>query len=1166
MEHPARVGWKEGEMKFRSLFETLLFLPLLALAAFSQTITASLEGTISDPAGAAIPSAKVQIINRSTNIGTAVETAADGRFIAPSLRPGGPYSMIVEAAGFKRFERSGIELQVNQAARIDIAMEIGALTETVEVTGQAPLLESTSAAVGQVIGNRSIVNLPLNQRNPYALVFLSPGVTGGVGFQFNEANISVNGGRPGSNEILADGIPSSPPLVNPIQGYTVFPSVDAVQEFKVQTNSYAAEFGRSGGGIINLIYKSGTNDYHGSLFEFLRNSKLDANNFFANSRGIDLASFKRNQFGGSVGGPVRLPKLYNGKDKTFFFFTYEGLRERSATNLLTTVPTAQQRSGDFSQTRNAAGNAILIYDPLTTVPSGSGFVRQPFPGNVIPSPRIDPVARNVVKYYPLPNGPGAVNSGINNFAAAGAAPTDQNQVDVKMDENLNDRNRFFVRFSHRKLDIRPPDYFPEDIRIAEGNMFQPQISNNAAFDYTYNVRPTFLTDFRYGFGRMLLKFRARSFGFDPTQLGLPAYIRDNADRIMFPGFSPQGYYALGNGGPQFRDNAFETHSWSLNNTKVMTGHLLKFGFEARMIRVNMTAVAAPCGTFSFTRNLTQGPDPNRATAVAGDGIASFLLGLGSGTVTKGFKDVATQSTYWAGYLGDDWKVTGRLTFNLGVRYEVDVPRTERYNRINVFDPTVASPLAGPTGIANLRGGLEFVGVDGRSRQQFPTDRNNWAPRFGFAYEAAKSTVVRGGFGIFYAPSYRVAGGTIGNFGYRSDSQYVGTLDGVTPNDYLSNPFPSGLVPIPGNSEGLLTGIGSSVSATLRNDSVVPYTENWSLNIQRQFRGNLLVEVGYIGSRGIHLTKSGEDNYNLNQLTPEQLALGTRLQQRVANPFFGLISSGPLSGATVPYSYLLQPFPQFTTVNELYGSGAASNYHSFQMRVEKRFSRGLSFLAAYTAAKQIDDYSIISNVGRNALQQDIYDRAADRSVSANDIAQRLVISYVFELPFGRGHAIGSNWGWLANTLAGGWQANGIATFQSGMPLAITTQNTSNSGSNSLRPNNDGRSARLSGAVHDRLNRYFDTSVFSQPAPFTFGNAGRVLPDVRGPGVSNFDLSVFKNFAITERISLQFRAESFNLMNTPQFDFPNQNLNAVQFGVISAQANSPRQTQFGLKLLF
>ena len=378
----------------------ILLLTAFPFTASAQVITAALEGVVQDPSGAVVPNAKVEVVNTSTNISTRVATEANGRFVAPSLAPGGPYTVTVEAAGFKTEQRAGITLDVNQTANITISLQVGAASETVRVTADAAQLEETPA-MGAVIDNHMVVNLPLNQRNPYALAFLSPGVTGTVGNAYNNSNISMNGGRPGSTDVLVDGIPSSPPLVNPIQGFAVFPSVDAVQEFKVQTNMYSTEFGRTGSGIVNLIYKSGTNQVHGSAFEFLRNTDLDANSFFNNLHGIAIPSQKRSQFGGSIGGPVDIPKLYHGQNKTFFFAAYESLRQSTATTATDAVPSTLQRTGDFSHTRNAAGALVVIYDPDTTVAQGSGYIRSPFPGNAIPASLINPVSANIVKYYPL---------------------------------------------------------------------------------------------------------------------------------------------------------------------------------------------------------------------------------------------------------------------------------------------------------------------------------------------------------------------------------------------------------------------------------------------------------------------------------------------------------------------------------------------------------------------------------------------------------------------------------------------------------------------------------------------------------------------------------------------------------------------------------------------
>lgn len=390
----------------------------MAGSLWPQAFTATLSGTVVDSTSAVVAGARVRVVNIETSQVAVVESDGTGRFVAASLQPGG-YSLTVQAPGFKMLERTGIVLRVAQSMELELRLEVGQVTESVEVTAQPPLIESGTSTVGQVIDNRTILNLPANQRNAFGFVFLAPGVTGNVGFFYINVNIRINGGRPGSNAILVDGVLAAIPLTNPIQGIAVNPSVDAVAEFKVQSSNYSAEHGRTGGGVINLVYKSGTNEFHGSAFEFLRNSVMDANNFFANQRGQELASFKRNQFGTALGGPVVLPKLYNGRDRTFFF-SYEGLRERQATDFLSTVPTASQKAGDFSQTRTGGGAPIVIYDPLTTVPSGSSFTRQPFAGDRIPQARFDKVAANVLKYFPAPTGPGLPNSNQNNYGAAGS--------------------------------------------------------------------------------------------------------------------------------------------------------------------------------------------------------------------------------------------------------------------------------------------------------------------------------------------------------------------------------------------------------------------------------------------------------------------------------------------------------------------------------------------------------------------------------------------------------------------------------------------------------------------------------------------------------------------------------------------------------------------------
>ncbi len=1139
----------------------------------AQIVTASLGGTISDPSSAVVPNATVRIVNTSTGLQVHTITDSGGRYLFPSLPPGGPYSIYVQAAGFSTQERSGITLEVNQMARVDFTLQVGAATETVKVNAEAALVEATTAAQGQVINSRNILNLPLNARNAYSLVFLGPGVEGTVGTGYNSENISINGGRPGSSDILVDGIPASPPLVVPIQGFSVFPSVESVQEFKVQTNTYSAEFGRSGSGVINLIYKSGTNSLHGSAFEFVRNSDLDSNNFFSNRNGVGLPSFKRHQFGGSLGGPVDIPKVYKGKDKTFFFFAYEGLRQGAARTLTTTVPTAVQRAGDFSQTLNPAGQLIRVFDPLTTVPaaSGSGFVRSPFPGNIIPANRINPVSANAIKYYPLPNQPGNPFTGFNNYYAAATQVVSSNQIDAKVDENLSDTDRFFVRFSRRDLSQPVPQLFPSADFIAQGGDQQPQVSNSAAVDYTKTFSATDLLEVRFGFSRTKLDFTSLSLGFNPTQLGLPSYIAANADYLLFPGIAPQSYYTLGNAGSgDTRNPGFQTALLGVTNTRIFRGHTLHFGWEGRQLRTNDMESDASTGNYAFSNAITQGPNPNVASSTAGNGIASMLLGIGNGSMIINSKNAATQSIYYGAFVQDDWRVTQKLTLNLGLRYDLDMPETERYNRMENLD--LAAPqtqLDALTGLTGLHGGTRFVGVDGHSRMLAPPQYANFGPRFGFAYQVDTNTVLRGGYGVFYGPSYRQAGVSLFNEGYGSTTPYTGAATPAGPFVYLNNPFPTGLNLPAGNSLGLLTGLGSDVHGVILGDNHVPYTENWDFDIQRQLPGNVLVDASYVGSHGVHLTMGQDGDYYLNQLTPGALALGNQLQQSVSNPFYGIIKTGPEANRTVPLSYLVAPYPQFDVLYGSYPTGGYSIYHALQLKVEKRFSHGLNFLASYTAQKSIDDFSIIQNVGNgpdNNVNQNIYDNKAERGVSSNDISQRLVISGIYQIPIGRGRWLGRNWNRGVNAFLGGWQMNGIASYQTGFPLTLLTQDTCNCGNHAERPNNNGQNPALSGPISARLNEYFNTSVFSQPAPFTFGNTGRTLPNVRGPGLQNIDFSLFKNFQPVEKLTIEFRAEAFNILNQVVFGMPNENLASNQFGVISSQANTPREIQLALKLIF
>ncbi|MGH8636476.1 MAG: TonB-dependent receptor domain-containing protein, partial [Burkholderiales bacterium] len=867
--------------------------------------------------------------------------------------------------------------------------------------------------------NRRILELPLNTRNVYSLIFLTPGVAGSIGNNYNSMSYSVNGARPTMMDTVIDGVTASFPTVNGFTGISVFPSVDAIQEFKVLGANYPAEYGRSLGSVLNVVYKSGTNEFRGSAYEFFRDSAFDSNNFFANRAGQPLGDFRRSQFGGVLGGPIR-------RGRTFFMTSFEGLRERRHSQTTTTVPTLAQRQGNFSQTFAQNGQPIRIFDPFTTRanPAGAGFIRDQFSGNVIPGGRMDPVALQVLNYFPLPNQPGNPVTGAQNYFATGSAELEVNNFDARVDHQLSDSQKVFVRYSYRTTNSAPASFFPSDIAIAEGRVNQQNLAHNFVTDYNRTISNSTVLNARLGFARTLFIFDNQGLGFRPSSLGLPASIDDNVDRLMFPRFGVSGMATLG--GNDHRYNAFMSYTAAASLTKVRGNHTLKAGFEGRMLRVNVWE-ARSAGTFNFRANETQGPNPNTASSTAGLGFASFLLGTGqpNDVLIQNWKNVAANSFYWAGYAQDDWRLNSRLTMNLGFRYDIDVPRTERYNRMNYFDPDVRSPLADSVrAFPDLKGGVVFVGVDGRNRYQYNWDTNNIAPRLGLSYQVDPKTVVRAGYSHIYGPSNQGAQGTVGPFGFRTENLWVTSIDGITPLNTLQNPYPNGFQPSPGASEGLLTQVGANLQAPLR-DTPSPWTIQFNVNVQRELPWAMFVEIAYVGTRGYDLSRVGEGGLSLNQLDPQHMSLGSQLNQQVPNPFFGIVNNGVLTQPTVSRAQLLRPYPQFTDVIPLYSSGAKSRYNALQMTGRKRITHGLTFEGSYTFAKA-------SEIGLS--HQNSYDIEASWALASYDIAHRFVVSYLYELPFGRNRRFASGASTLVNAIIGGWQFNGITTLQSGTPLS------------------------------------------------------------------------------------------------------------------------------------
>lgn len=1152
-------------------------LVLLALicqgAVFAQTSSGLVVVSVQDPSAAAIASATVKITEEATGVATVQTTDPGGLVRFVSVKPS-RYTVSAEASGFKRAVKSGLVVNVAESVSLTLTMELGSVSETVEVAGAAPLLQTERGELGQVIGNRQIIDLPLNGRNPIGLAGLTAGVVPGPAFSDNPlqlANLSVNGSRGGATEILQDGAPVTVPENSPGTFATAtLPSVERVQEFKVQTNSFSAEFGRTTGGVINLVIKSGTNALHGSVYEFVRNSRLDSNQWFLNRAGQKLGTFQRNQYGFTLGGPVMLPNIYNGRNRTFFFGGFEGLRQRAQQTSITTLPSRAQMAGDFSSTLNAAGAAVTVFDPTTTTAAtGGGFVRAPFPGNQIPAQRIDPVASRLLTFYPAPNTSGTGPANLNNYIVSAAGATDDDNFDVRGDHVISSRQNIYGRLSYRDFRQVNPNFYGT---IGQpGARAIPRPGHSASLNYSFAVRPNLLAETTLGYSRLFTNRQSFSFGTDITQdLGLPRELTAISDKRGFPAINITGFGSIGESfNARF---SLESYTAQQNFSWFRGAQSIKFGVQTRVNRTNFYQGNFPAGNFTFNQAFTQGPNPNAGSQIAGNPMASFLLGTPvSGTVTHD-THLSTQSPYYGIFLQDDWKATKTLTLNFGLRYEIEIPRSERFNRLSVFDPEAESPLTvALPGRDRLRGGLRFNGVD--REKQFSTDRNNFGPRFGFAWRGPASMVLRGGYATFFSASSATAAGTLGgggNAGFASSSPMLTTLDGgLTPANRLSNPYPNGFSLPTGSSLGLRSFAGLDFQTPDLNDRT-PYVQQWNFNVQRELLPGTLFELSYAGSKGTRLPSVFGA---ANQLTTEALSQGNALLQQVPNPFAAVIRdpASALSRPMVTRAQLLRPYPQFNIIAYEKASIGNSIYHSMQLRVDRRFSKGVSFLGAYTFGKLIDDVST-SGTGLAppyAYIQDWHNRRAERALATYDVRHRLVMSGTWQLPSIKDRAM--------DLALGGWQVNGITTLASGIPLVpLTSVNNSNSlgqligagapVNGTQRPNNNGTSARLEGPVSERLTRYFNTAAFSQPAAFTHGNSPRTLPDVRQPRTVNLDLSLFKNFRVREGVILQIRAEAFNFTNTPIFGAPGVVFGVPAFGVINSQGNTPRQIQLGARFAF
>jgi hypothetical protein len=1195
---------------------TLLFVLLLfvaqSLAVWGQETRGTILGRVTDPSGAGVTNAKVTATNVATNEQTEVETSAGGDYTVPFVRPG-RYTVEVSASGFKKVVRENVEVRVGDKITVDVPMEVGNVVESVVVKDAPPLIETATASRGAVIDNVRVTELPLNGRNPINFTNLSPGVVYNGNPQFtrpfdngDNINFSINGGVRQSNAFLLDGAPNdaitdtSTDRTRGNLNIAYIPTVDAVQEFKVITNFYDAQYGRTGGGIINVSTKSGQNDLHGTAYWFLRRYQLEANNIAANAAGrpryaVDpitgenLGGRKLDQAGTQLSGPLWIPGLYNGKDKTFWSFGFEDYRESAPGPVLTSVPSLQMRQGNFSNV------GVPIFDPLSTQlnpnfdpnrpdnTSNPRYIRTQFPGNIITPDRFSPVGRSILNSYPAPN-TGAPNAVFNNFIASPNLSEDKfrNWI-ARVDQNFSEKWRMYFRYAYNRR-----DQFDNGANGFSGpgqDAQDPLVRQNhtAVADSVHVLGPRTILDIRAGYTRFIqAAYRTSVTGIDITQFGFPASFASSRFTDQPPRIEVSQYPAWGARNPsQNTTNLISlTPSLSLNRGK----HSMRAGADLRNYRPNVFGGSFLWGSgqFGFDSTFTQ-----RLPAFSdgsGNAMAALLLGYPSSGVVQNVPRLAFNWNYYAMYFQDDWRITNRLSVNLGLRYDIEGSPYERYNRQNrgfAFDQ--ASPLASAVrnanpadcpACANLRGGLLFAGVGGQPEAVVRTEYDHWQPRIGVAYQLASKTVLRGGYGLFYLPVADY-GGTVG---FGSDTPYISTLGGginaFLPANSLSNPYPNGLLPPTGSSAGLSTFLGRNIAFNLPDRSV-PYVHSYSVGIQHQLPWNIVIDASYVGSRTMDVntnTNNGGNARNINVNTVEQLARAnqdaTYFSASVTNPFAGLVPGTALNNPTISRQQLLLPFPQFTTVLQGLEPIGRLWYDSLQLNVEKRYSAGLVVQGAYTWSKNIEALTLVNN----------QDPTPQKVLAAQDRPHRLVLSAVYQLPFGRGRAIGTNVGRGWNQVIGGWEVTTLGIIQSGTPINLPSNynliGDPRVSDQSFQRWFSGCELLLNGTTRqpNAARTGFETGC-SNPV-WQQRNTGTTLAqnplrssNIRNPWAKQWDLSINKRFVITERVNFQFRAEAFNAFNTPIRPNPNTDPNSTQFGFVSVnQSNFPRQIQFGFKLNF
>jgi Carboxypeptidase regulatory-like domain/TonB dependent receptor-like, beta-barrel len=1121
---------------------TLTLAAQLAAVAHAQVEQGTITGKVEDEAGAVVPGATMKVIQTDTGAVRETVTNGSGQYTVPYL-PVGTYEVTATLPGFTTARVTGVAMRVGLTATVDVTLKPASVETEVTVTAHAAQLELQSAALGNVVTGRQMIELPLVGRNPYSLVVLSPGVVdrGNTG-----TGPLINGARSNSTAVMLDGAEQRNSTTNDLN-YS--PPLESVEEFKVVTNGLSAEFGRTGGGIITAATRSGTNALHGSAYVYVRSDRFNANSWTNKRNNVAKGKEDIKQYGFTLGGPIR-------RDRTFFFVNLERSSSLSPANLIRTVPTALQGSGDFSQTRNSAGQLITIYDPLTTRanPAG-GFVRDPFPGNVIPADRLDPIARAILEHYPRPTNGNATE----NFVQERSRTNKGLPFVGRVDHTLG-RHRLFGSFRQSDSKEDSPTVslaFPDPGTNGENGTRANDRLSSIVSD-TIMFRPNLIAEVRFGYTRNHFTTSPATLGLDFSTLGIGSAdpsLKAHSAIAMFPridvggGIDPLGMNRAG-----LIDDLEDTRELQSHITWVRSTHTIKGGLQFARMGFDVFRPEYPSGQYVFGPAFTQGPNPATASTTAGLGFATFLLGAPTSGQITGDPRFHSSQKYFAPYVQDDWKITNTLTVNLGLRYEYQTPWIEADDQLTFFDIDTADPLTGRKGIIRL------VGRDGASRYQSDPDRNNIAPRFGFAWHLTSPMVLRGGYGIAYYPGSGGIGSApsdLGGGGFLTATT-VNLVGSGTPPAAPNTPPPGASLASPFNSgyfEPPATAVGASVTTAFR-DLETPYAHMWNVSLQRELPWRMLGEVAYVGTRHEKLWI----NRSRNVVPSEALSMGTALDALVPNPFFGIIRTGDalLTAATTRASQLLKPYPHYTGVTRFRDTVGDAWYKGLTVRVEKRASQGLSFQASYTLSQEEDTVPERFG-GRGSVVIDPNDLSKSKAVAEDDRTHVASTYFIWELPIGPGQRW-LNHGWLAHAI-GGWRLGGIGTFASGRPLVISGVTASNGVSTGLGAHaNVNGDPRLDGGEQS-LDRWFNTAAFAQPTPFTFGTGARTYPQVRGPKSKRLDLllSRLQKYGTS---TIEFRIEAQNALNTPQFGEPVSSLTDANFGRITT-GGGERRLQLGVR---